>query len=148
MFYNDVISKDIILKNLWNFIKSVFPSKHLTPPLNKLDVNDTSVKDPTLIYEFFHNYFVKIGQTIAENTDSTNHQNFKSHLRNSVSQSTIVDPLKPNEIYNIINSLNLHKATGHNIISSYLLCMGNDVFALFLSHYFELAFELGICHGV
>ena len=38
-----------------------------------------------LISEFFRNYFVKIGQTIAENMDSTNNQNFKTFLRNSTS---------------------------------------------------------------
>ena len=97
-----------------------------------------------MISEFFNNYFLKIGQTIAENTDSTNNQNFKTYLKNSVSQSIILDPPQPNKIYNIINCLNLHKATGHDIISSYLSRMGKDVFAPYLFHYFELAFELGI----
>ena len=102
------------------------------------------MEDLTLTSEFFKNYFVKIGQTIAENTDSINNENFKTYLRNSTSQSIISDPFQPNEIYNIINSLNLYKATGHDNIFTYLLRMGYDGFAPFLSHYFELAFELEI----
>ena len=71
--------------------KSVIPSKHLNPPPNILDINGTSVEDPTLISEFFNNYFVKIGQTNAENADSTNNQYCKTVFRNSVSLSIILD---------------------------------------------------------
>ena len=95
-----------------------------------------------MISEFFNNYFVKIGQTFAGNIDSTNNQNFKTDLRNSVSQAVILDPPQSNEIYNIINSLNFHKATELDSIFFYLLSVGNDVFAPFWSHYFELAFKL------
>ena len=109
MFYNDVISKKRHNpKELWNFIKSMIPSNHLTPSPNILDINRTSVEDPILISEFFNNYFVNIGQTIAESTNSTNNQSFKTYLGNSVSQSIILDSPQPNKIYNIINSLNLN----------------------------------------
>ena len=54
--------KQLILE-LWNFIKSVIPSKHLIPPPNKLNINGIAAEDQTLISESFNNYFVEIVQT-------------------------------------------------------------------------------------
>ena len=56
--------------------------------------------------------------------NSTNNTFFNNYLKNSVPQSIILDPPQSIEIYNIINSLNLHKATEQEC---YLLRMENDV---------------------
>ena len=39
-------------KQLWNYIKSVIPSKRLIPAPNKLDINYISVEDSILISKF------------------------------------------------------------------------------------------------
>ena len=65
-------------------------------------------------------------------------------MNNSVSQTLILKPPSLIEIHNIINSLNLHKACGHDNISSYFLRVGNKVLAPVLSYYFSCVFELGV----
>ena len=48
------------------------------------------------------------------------------------------------EVYNIINSLNLHKASGHDDIPSFFLRLGNEVLSHVLSVYFGLVFDIGL----
>ena len=55
----------------------------------------------------------------------------------------MLDPPLPNEIFNTINSLNLHKSYGHDNIPSYLLRLGNEVSAPIFSQLFFRVFELG-----
>ena len=53
----------------------------------------------------------------------------------------MLDPPLPNEIFNTINSLNLHKSYGHDNIPSNLLRLGNEVLASILSQlFFELVY--------
>ena len=65
-------------------------------------------------------------------------------MKNSVSQTIVLKPISLFEIHNVINSLNLHKACGHDNISSYFLRFSNKVLAPVLSYYFSCVFELGV----
>ena len=64
-------------------------------------------------------------------------------MKSSVSPTIFLDPPQPIEIFNAINSLKIHKASGCDNISSFFLRMGNEVLAPILSIYFGLVFELG-----
>ena len=64
-------------------------------------------------------------------------------MKNSVSETIVLDPPQPIEVFNAINSLNLHKAFGCDNISSFFLHLGNETVAPILSFYFGLVFELG-----
>ena len=55
-----------------------------------------------------------------------------------------LDPSQPIEVFNVINSLNPHEATGYNDISSYFLRIGNKILVPVLSLFFECVFELGV----
>ena len=66
------------------------------------------------------------------------------HMKNSVSQTIVLKPPSLIEIHNIINSLNLHKACGHDNISSYFLRVGNKGLVPVLSYFFSCVFELGV----
>ena len=46
--------------------------------------------------------------------------------------------------FDVINSLNSHKACGFDSISAAFLQLGNEVLAPVLSYYFSCAFELGV----
>ena len=65
-------------------------------------------------------------------------------LKKTVSQTIVLDPPQPIEIFNVINSLNPHKASGYDSISSYFLGIGNKISAPVLSLFFECVFELGV----
>ena len=99
-------------KELRNFIRSVIPSKHLTSPPNILDINRISVEDQTLISQFFNNYFVKMDEQLQKIWIPQSIKILKLILEIQSPINIILNPPQPNEIYNIINSLNLHKATG------------------------------------
>ena len=61
-----------------------------------------------------------------------------------MSSSIVLDPPQPVEIFNVINSLNLHKACGFDSISAAFLQLGNEVLAPVLSYYFSGGFEVGV----
>ena len=53
-----------------------------------------------------------------------------------MSQTIVLEPPQPIEVFNAINSLNLHKASGYDNISSFFLRLGNEMLAPILSVYF------------
>ena len=53
-----------------------------------------------------------MGLQISNTVNTNNASNFKAYLRNAVLQSIFLEPHEPNEILNIIRSLNIHKASG------------------------------------
>ena len=65
-------------------------------------------------------------------------------LKKTVSQTIVLDPPQSVEIFNAINSLNSHKATGYHNISSYFLRLENKILTPVLSLFLECLFELGV----
>ena len=61
-----------------------------------------------------------------------------------MSSSIVLNPPQTVEIFNVINSLNPHKACGFNSISAAFLQLGNEVLAPVPSYYFSCAFEPGV----
>ena len=74
-----------------------------------------------------------------QNNDTT----FKKYLKNSVINTIILDSSQTTEVYDIINSLNSHKAQGHDNITSPFLRLGSEVLAPILAQFFSHVFELG-----
>ena len=146
MYYNSTINKyKNNPKELWKFIISVIPNKHLKSLSFPKLINDGLVTDElTEISKQFNNYFLKITMTIANNVNKSDDSDFKFYLKHSISSSIVLDPPQPVEIFNVINSLNPHTASGYDHISAYFLRLGNDVLAPILSAYFTWAFEKGI----
>ena len=106
--------------------------------------DNTEIANPDEIAELFNNYFVEIGHLIAKNVSTTETSDFKSFLKNPVSQTIVLEPPQSIEVFNAINSLNLHQASGYDNISSFFLRLGNEILATILSVFFGVVFELGI----
>ena len=99
-------------------------------------INDGLVTDElTEMSEQFNNYFVEIGMTIANSVNKSDDSNFKTYLKNSISSTIVPDPPQPVEIFNAINSLNSHKASGYDNISAYFLRLGNELLTPILTVY-------------
>ena len=132
-------------RELWKLIKSVIPSKKTPHQPRKLLIENRVIEDPTEIAQHFNNYFSEIGKKIAQNStdNTTNDTTFKKYLKKFVIHTIMLDPPQPIEIYNTINSLNLHKAYGYDNIPSYFLRLSNEVLAPILSLLFLHVFELG-----
>ena len=125
----------------------MIPSKRTNPTTTKITSDNVTAEDQSHIAEIFNRYFVEIGQSLAQNANTLDSTDFKSFLKNSVFDSIVLNPPQPNEIYNVINTLNTHKACGYDNISSYFLCLGNEALAPFLSQYFGYFLKLGTFPG-
>ena len=99
----------------------VIPSKGTSSYPTKLKLNNDTVVNQLQISEIFNNYFVEIGQSIADKNGTSNETDFKKYLKNSVLDTLMLDPPLAIEILDAINSMNLYKACGYNNISSYFL---------------------------
>ena len=146
MYYHSAIAdRNSNPRELWKFIKTVIPSKSSTSSNpTELNVDDRTVENANEIALTFNNHFVEICRFIALSIRHSSEVNFKMFLKKTVSQTIVLDPLQPIEIFNVISSLNPHKATGYDNISSYFLRIGNKILAPVLSLLFECVFELGV----
>ena len=91
-----------------------------------------------------NNYFVKIGQKIADSAAKPVDINFTSYLQNPVSPTIVRNPPLPSEILNVINSLNSFKACGYDNIPFRFLKLGGEVLTNVLYVYFAFVFEHGV----
>ena len=96
-------------KALWKLILSVIPSKRTNPTTTKIISDNVTVENQSHIAKNFNQYFVKIGRSLAQNANALDSTDFRSLLKNSVSDSRVFDSPQPNEIYNAINTLNINK---------------------------------------
>ena len=88
--------------------------------------------------EHFNDYFVKIGHSIAESVSNQNSSDFRLYLKNSGSETIILNSPEPIEIYNAVNSLNIHKASGFDNISPFFLRIRNKILAPILPVFFTM----------
>ena len=82
--------------------------------------------------------------TIANNVNKPDDSDFKTYLKHSIASTIVLDPPQPMKIFNVINSLSPHKASGYDNISAYFLRLGNKILAPIVTAYFTWAFEKGI----
>ena len=143
--YNETISKHKDNpKELWKFINSLLPSKSCSTFPSTLNTDNSTLNTPNEITHYFNEYFTQIGQSIAESVPQTGKYEFKNYLSKSVPQTIALHNPETIEVYNIVNSLNLHKASGHDDTPSFFLRLGNEVLAPVLSVHFGLAFDIGL----
>ena len=107
MYFNASIEeRKYIPKELWKFINFIItqkrPSNHSLPHVT---IDGKTFKTGNEISEQFNNYFVKIGQKIADRAAKPVDINFTSYLQNPVSPTIALNPPLPSEILNVINSL-------------------------------------------
>ena len=111
-------------RKTWEFLRSLIPSTTSNSNNNlpsQIIVNNCKITDKQkILNEFFNEFFSTIGEKLAENFDS-NDSGFAHFLRYKVKSSIYFDPPRINEVINLINSLNLSKAVGHDNIAPYFL---------------------------
>ena len=132
-------------KELWKLIKTVIPPKRTTSLPMKVQIDNNTSEDPMEISQHFNEYFAVIGESIAKNAtdNSVSESAFTKYLRNSEINTIVLEPPQPIEVYDIINTLNPHKACGHDNISPFFLRLGSEVLALILSQLYFHVFKLG-----
>ena len=110
---------------------------------SQIIVNNCKITDKQKILNEFNEFFSTIGEKLAENFDS-NGSGFAHFLRDKVKSSMYFDPPRINEVINLINSLNLSKAVGHDNIAPYFLRVASNILAPALCYFFDNAIQFAV----
>ena len=108
-YFYEQISNNANNPNLvWKTLKFILPSLKSNDNNStiKLKVNGNYYDKPDEVAENFNNFFVNIGQKLANEIPSSETSQCKSFLNDKVKNTIFLEPPRINEILNIINSLN------------------------------------------
>ena len=131
-------------KKTWDVLRTLLPTKSNSNMPNSLTVNDSSIADPADIAEEFNKYFADIGERLANSIYNIDPNDFLSYLKNPCLSSIYLQPVSPQEICTMINSLKQNKANGHDDILPYFLKIAAPSIALPLSMILNCCLSNGI----
>ena len=94
--------------------------------------------------EEFNNFFCTIGKKLANNISLQSNEPFKIFLKKRTASSFFLEPPTVNEIVELICSLNVNKAVGHDNIPPFFLKTTPFVIANYLCVFVKFSFENGI----
>ena len=138
-FDNNLKSSKII----WSGINSLISSKSKKKKSNvSLDVDGHLTSDKKLIAESFNEYFTQIAEKIKERLPQTK-KSFRDFLDNPCGNSFFLSPTTPEEVKNIVISLDTKKATGPYSIPHQLLHELPTEISCILSDIFNQSFKTG-----
>ena len=93
-----------------------------------LEVDGDITHDPKLIAQQFCDHFSTIASKIVkDNPNPTSADSFKRFLNRRIFDSIFLQPTKPGEILNTINSLNVRKSSGFDHIPSFFVKLAGPV---------------------
>lgn len=127
-------------KQLWKIIKSILPSK-AHQSIQDVNVDGEAISDPKEVANAFNNFFINIGQTLAEAFhNDTNVGNLPSYTKNLFCFNNIDDDFVCKQLL----KLSIGKATGIDGLSSRLLRTGALQIAKPLTHIMNLTISTAI----
>ena len=128
-------------KMIWSGINSLISSRSKNKNKNvTLDVDGHLTSDKKLIADSFNEYFTQIAEKIKEKLPPTK-KSFKDFLDNPCQNSFFLSPTTPEEVKNIIISLDTKKATGPYSIPRQLLHELPTEISSILSDIFNQSFK-------
>jgi len=86
-----------------------------------LNINDILTEDPKKAANNLNTFFTKFGQRLAETIQPNDHRDYKTFLNKKISNFIYLTPPNTTEIFSIISSLNVAKASRYDDIPSYFL---------------------------
>ena len=128
---------------IWSGINSLISSRSKNKNKNvTLDVDGHLTSDKKLIADSFNEFFTQIAEKIKEKLPPTK-KSFKDFLDNPCQNSFFLSPTTPEEVKNIIISLDTKKATGPYSIPRQLLHELPTEISSILSDIFNQSFKTG-----
>ena len=132
------------MKNTWKGIQNLIDLK-VSSNLNikLLSHDNETITDPKLMADIFNDYF----STIALKTKAKikfSYKSFIDYLNEPHPSSFFLTPCSPNEIQDLISSLNPNKSTGPNSIPTKILKLLKNDISNQLADMFNLSFSSGI----
>ena len=138
---------------IWKGIKSLIQMKSTSKQsIRLMDKHNNLFSDHLAIANKFNDYFSTIGSFVEQkipNITGNYKDYFKVKDKNgklivNCNNSLYLSPTTPNEIGNIIQSLNENKSTGPNSIPIFILKFLESFFSYWLSLIINLSFEISI----
>ena len=128
----------------WRLINKIIHYKNTDSKLpSKIEYNNTATSSVDDISNILNNHFVNIGPTLANSIPDQN--NFSSaYASKKIKDSIFLENTDPEEILNIITSLNTKKAVGYDGISSKILQILKHVLSPVLSNIFNKSMQIGV----
>ena len=129
-------------KKTWNLIRSVLPTNAdaATSILDHFEAECDTI-EPRTVTNCFNNFFCSIGKLMHSNLDD---RSFSNYLSNRVSTSLYLNTPSVSEIINVINSLNVDKAVGHDNIPAFFVRIAATIISPYLQYYIDFFFKKGI----
>ena len=132
------------LRKTWRGIKSIIRMGDNENSNNiSLMIENELVNDPKVVANGFNKYYSNIAKKIQDSIYSQG-QDFNKYLGNKSEKTFFISPTDKNEILDIINSLNMNKASGPNSIPPRILLLIKTQLAKPLAAIFNLSIEKGI----
>ena len=130
---------------IWKGIRSLVKIKQTSQrDILILDDKGSLITHPNLIVDHFNKYFVNVGPTIDNKIPLSKH-NFTEYLQNvTINHSFFLKPVIPEDIQDIISSLDLNKSLGPNSLPIYIMKISNDFFSHYLSKIINISFTTGV----
>ena len=131
------------LQKSWKLIKEVIGRNRSKPRICKqFNINGTIVEDSKTISNQFNDYFVNIGNSLAEKIQPTN-RNFSDYLRGNYVNSLFLNPTNEDEIDRIIMNFK-DSASGWDDIAPKVIKSVKDHIKTVLVYLCNLSFITGI----
>ena len=121
---------------IWNGIRSLVKLKSSSKKdISIIDDKGVIISDQKNICNHFNNYFVNIGHNIDKMIPNSKHS-YREYLHQiKVNKSSFLTPTIPEEIFDIIVSLDRNKPLGPNSVPIYIIKIYSRFFSEKRSHY-------------
>ena len=133
-------------KKLWNLINEIIGTKKKSETkIDAIKVDNILRHNPKVITNELGKYFANVGKTYANKVPQsiTTTNEYINKIPNN-SKSLFFGPVVPNEIENIINTLEPKKSSGHDGISNKLIKQISKSISLPLTIIFNQSLETGV----
>ena len=110
------------IKETWKIINDLLNKKRvrrLSYP-TEFKSNGSTISDNKAIAEYFNNFFVNVGPTLAKNIPTCSN-NFESFLSNRVDESIFLNPVTDEEILAIVQNSKSKLSKGYDDIDMCLI---------------------------
>ena len=132
-------------KFIWKGIRSIVNiNSNSRRDIRLINDDGKHITDPKKIAGLFNKYFVNIGPDIDKDIPQSIH-NYRDYLSGiKVNKTFFMSPTTPEEVFDIISSLDMNKSTGPNSIPVYILKVFNNFFSENLSKIINICFLTGV----
>ena len=134
------------MKNTWKGIKNIINlNNNRDTKITQLHYNNKNINTNLGMANTFNDFFTNVGPSLDKDIpNSINQRNPNIYLSSRIPHSLILSPTSPQEIINIINTIDESKSSGPSSIPTKLLKLVSNEISPVLSEICNLSFEEGI----